>query len=107
MFAVIYRSWVWPDQEDRYQALWQTIANYFVTERGAIGSCLHKITEGYYLAYSRWPDRATRDASWSGDGEPSSEIPAYIAQAIGDIRLCIDPDRRMPEITMDVACDYL
>ena len=53
MFAVVYRSWVFPDKEDEYKKLWQQIATYFVSERGAIGACLHKTNEGYYLAYSR------------------------------------------------------
>ena len=107
MFAVIYRSWVFPDKEDEYKNLWQQIATYFVSERGAIGACLHKTNEGYYLAYSRWPDRATRDASWPGDKDPFELLPTNIAQIITDIRSYIDTSKPFPEITMDVACDLL
>ena len=107
MFAVIYRSWVFPDKEDEYKNLWQQIATYFVSERGAIGACLHKTNEGYYLAYSRWPDRATRDASWPGDKDPFDLLPTNIAQIIIDIRSHIDTSKPFPEITMDVACDLL
>ena len=107
MFAVVYRSWVFPDKEDKYKKLWQQIATYFVSERGAIGACLHKTNEGYYLAYSRWPDRGTRDASWPGDKDRFELLPTNIAQIITDIRSYINTLMPFPEITMDVACDLL
>ena len=90
MFAVIYRSYILPGQEAEYQRLWHQIATYFVEHRGAIGSCLHKSNEGYWLAYSRWPDKATRDASWPGDDAPSDVLPKNIRLAIIDIKKCAD-----------------
>jgi hypothetical protein len=69
MFAIIYRSYVLPGYESQYKDNWYTIANYFVKYRGAIGSCLHQAEDGMYLAYSRWPDKKTRDASWPQSGE--------------------------------------
>ena len=36
MFAVIYRSYLLPGKDARYQELWHKIAEYFVAERGAI-----------------------------------------------------------------------
>ena len=107
MFAVIYRAWIYPKKEQQYQQLWQEIARYFVRYRGAIGSCLHQTTDGYWLAYSRWPDQATRDASWPGVDAPSSELPAHIRSAIIDIRACRDPDRQFPEICMEIKNDLL
>ncbi len=107
MFAVIYQSWVLPEHEENYQQLWQKIADYFISECGAIGACLHKTQEGSYLAYSRWPDRATREASWPGDTDPFQSLPITIAQAITDIKTYIDESRHIPEITMDVTCDLL
>jgi hypothetical protein len=107
MLAVIYRTWVLQDKEDEYQKLWHVIANYFVKKRGAIGSCLHKTDEGYWLAYSRWPDKVTRDASWPGENAPSPELPDEIRQAIIDIKACIDQDRKFSEICMDIKSDLL
>jgi len=107
MFAVIYRGWLFEDKEAEYQKLWHVIANYFVERRGAIGSCLHKTEDGYWLAYSRWPDKATRDASWPGDKAPSSELPDEIRHAIIAIKACVDQDRKLPEIYMEVISDLL
>lgn len=107
MFAVIYRAHVLPGCEEQYQQLWEVIAKYFVERRGAIGSCLHKTEEGYWLAYSRWPDKATRDASWPGDDAPSTELPDNIRQAIIDIKACVDQERKFPQIQMEVVNDLL
>lgn len=106
MFAVIYRGYVNEGMESKYQKLWHKIATYFVEERGALGSCLHKTEEGYWLAYSRWPDKATRNASWPGDDAPSDELPNEIRQAITNIKDCIDQDRKFPEICMEMI-DYI
>lgn len=56
MFAVIYRGFVKPELETKYQELWHQIASHFIEHYGALGSCLHKAEEGMGLAYSRrWP----------------------------------------------------
>lgn len=100
MFTVIYRSYVIPGREEEYKKLWHQIANYFVNQRGAIGSMLNYSDDGYFLAYSRWPDRATRDASWPGEKDASKALPLEIQNAIKHIKLCADQDRPFEEITM-------
>lgn len=107
MFAVIYRSYIKPEFEIEYQKLWNQIANYFIKYRGALGSCLHKTEEGVWLAYSRWPDKATRDASWPGDNAPANDLPDAIKEVIIKIKECGDPDRKLPEICMEVVDDLL
>ena len=62
MFAVIYRFILKPEQEASCRQQWNKVANYFIERRGALGSCLHKGEDNLWLAYSRWPDKATRDA---------------------------------------------
>lgn len=107
MFAVIYQGYLKPGREEEYQKAWHQIASYFVSKRGAIGSCLHKAEDGKWIAYSRWPDKATRDASWPGEKDPSNELPEEIRQAILTVKGCIDPDRKLPDICMDVVRDLL
>lgn len=107
MFAVIYRSYIKPELENEYQKLWKQIAEYFIERRGAIGSCLHKTEDGIWLAYSRWPDKAIRDASWPGENAPSETLPNEIREAIVKIKECGDPDRKLPEICMEVVDDLL
>lgn len=104
MFAVIYRTYLKPDQEEAYQGLWNQVATYFIQYRGALGSCLHKTDEGFWLAYSRWPDRATRDASWSSD-VAMNDLPSFIKEAIAAMKNCADEERKLPEICMEMIDD--
>lgn len=107
-FGVIYRGYLKPGKEDDYQNAWQIVAQYFIEYRGAIGSCLHRTSDGMWIAYSRWPDEKTRDASWpGGKNGPSSELPYEILEAIMVIKDCLDPERKLPDICMEVANDLL
>lgn len=107
MFAVIYQGYVKSNRETEYKKSWHAIADYFIKHCGAIGSCLHQAENGMWLAYSRWPDKATRDASWPKDGAPSKEIPDDIKFAINTLKDCLDQDRKLPEICMEVIDDML
>lgn len=100
MFAVIYRGFVFPEREKEYKQLWHTIASYFVKNRGALESRLHKTDAGEYIAYSRWPDRKTRDLSW---GDASTQMPAQIVTAIQHLKECLDYSKSYDEICMDVV----
>lgn len=102
MFAVIYQIFVKPEAEQEYQTLWEQIGSYFVKHRGALGSTLHRANNGYWIAYSRWPDKATRDASWPGENAPSTELPDNIREAIIKMRNCVDSEKSLPEIQMNV-----
>ncbi len=106
MFAVIYRSYLKAGRESEYREAWNVVARYFVERRGAIGSCLHRAPDGLWLAYSRWPDEETRNASWPGENAPSNALPAEIRSAILTIQDCIDPDRKLPDICLEVVDCY-
>ena len=107
MFAVIYQTYLKPGKEAEYQQHWRKIATYFVEQRGAIGSCLHRTPEGIWVAYSRWPSKALRDASWPGDNAASEELSEDIRATIAAIKECGDSDRRIPEICLEVIDDLL
>lgn len=108
MFAVIYRGFVKPECEAEYQKLWHHIAEYFIQHCGAIGSCLHQAEDGMWLAYSRWPDKATRNAAWPGENtESKRSFPDDIQKAIIMLKEYLDPDRKLPEICMTVMDDLL
>lgn len=110
MFAVIYRFQLKPHQEASYKQDWLKIVNHFMEKCGAIGSCLHKGPDGLWVAYSRWPDKATRDASWPGDNAPAAELPEDIRLAINNMQAIktanIDLEQ-YDEICLDVVEDLL
>ena len=107
MFAVIYRGYVKAGREKEYQAHWHKIASYFISERGAIGSCLHQAEDGLWLAYSRWPDKKTRDLSWPSDDQYNDELPQEIILSINSIKDCLDDESKLPEICMEVVDDLM
>lgn len=104
MFAVIYKSYIHPEYEDEYLKLWEVIARYYVGNCGALGSTLHKTDEGQYIAYSRWPDKQTRDANW---GDNRRDLPSEIEKTIQHIKNCIDDTKPHDEICMKVVNDLL
>ncbi len=107
MFAAIYQGYLKPGSEEQYRRLWKIIATYFVEKRGALGSCLHRNSDGLWVAYSRWPDQATRDASWPGENAPSDELPSEVREAILQIQDCIDQTRKLPDLSLEVIEDLL
>lgn len=73
-----------------------------------MGSCLHKTTEGEWVAYSRWPSKETRDASWPQEGEePSENLSNEIKEVIISLKKCIDKDHPFQEVCMEVMDDLL
>lgn len=60
-----------------------------------------------WVAYSRWPDKKTRDASWPGKDNPSEELPQEIRKAILTIKDCLDEERKITDICMEVIDDLL
>lgn len=105
MFAVLYRGYIYPEREQEYQDMWKIVASYFINNRGAIGSVLHRTDAGEYIAYSRWPDRQTRDASWGDNADQAMDD--HVLDAIERLKACIDRDKPYDEICMDVREDLL
>ncbi len=105
MFAAIYRFYIRQGREKEYQKNWRKIASYFVAHKGALGSSLHRGEDGLWVAYSRWPSKAMRDAAWPGDKDPSMQLPHDIRQAIAAIKECSDHERKLPELCMEVVDD--
>ena len=103
MFAVIYQGYLKNGREAAYCQAWKRVARYFIEKRGAIGSCLHRTPEGVWVAYSRWPDKKTRDASWGNDR--AEDFPEEIREAMKALKDCLDEERKIPEICMDVMDD--
>lgn len=105
LFAVIYQGYIKEGRETEYNQAWHVVATYFIEHRGSLGSSLHRAESGLWLAYSRWPDKATRDASWPGEGAPSSDLPERVRQAVLTIKECLES--QLPELTMEVVDDLL
>jgi 8-oxo-dGTP diphosphatase len=103
MFALIYQWYVKSGKEEECREAWNQVARFFVARRGALGSSLHRTSDGLWVAYSRWPDKRTQDASWPKDGaSPSAELPSEICKAVLSLKDCLDPERKIPDICMEM-----
>ncbi len=102
IFAVIYQFDLLPGKEKRYQQLWREVSSYFVNAKGALGSALHKTHDGYWVAYSRWPSRTTRDTAWPAGDTPDLSLPKAIRTAIIEMKACASKEKTWPPIEMDL-----
>lgn len=59
------------------------------------------------MAYSCWPGKKSRDNFWSGENAPSEELPLEIRSAVLKIQDCLGPDRKIPDLCMEVVNDLL
>lgn len=107
MFAVIYRGYLKPGAEAVYQEAWHVVASYFVEHCGALGSVLHKTDDNLWVAYSRWPSKAVRDAAWPGANATNQTLPMNIATSIAIIKDCLIQENKLPDIEMEVIDDTL
>jgi hypothetical protein len=59
MFAVIYH-WKLKTgaDEEEFRKIWHEGTVKIYKERGSLGSSLHRLNDGTFLAYARWPNRA-------------------------------------------------
>lgn len=75
-----------------------------------MGSCLHKGNDNLGVAYSRWPDKATRDAAWPGDNAPNEELPKDIRDTIQKMQAIKEENKDLEnydEICLNVVEDLL
>ncbi len=62
------------------------------------------------MAYSRWPDKATRDAAWPGDNAPNEVLPLEIQASIKKIQAFKKENQDLEiydEICLEVVDDLL
>lgn len=96
-FAVIYRARIHPGKEDAYIAAWSRITELLRSERGALGSRLHRGPDGIWYAYAQWPSAAAREAAFklgSIDSLAEEQIRGSILE-------------HFPEIVLECMADYL
>jgi hypothetical protein len=91
-FAVIYRWRLKPGLEPQFVAAWERATRAIRAERGGLGSRLHKLDDGSWLAYAQWPTRAEWERARSApspDPEAVELMRAAIAES--DPPLLLEP----------------
>lgn len=99
MFAIIYRWQLKPGTEDKFRAAWKQGTKDIEELFGSGGSRLHRVSDGSWLAYARWPNEQVWNEAFR-DGPPSAavaEIQKYIEKEVDQISLEITDDLLIPE----------
>ncbi len=96
-FVVLYRWRVRAGMEDQFLAAWEIMTRKIKAERGGLGSRSHHADDGTYVAYARWPDRAT----WEAMGQQPSVDPEAGALMLDAIEETLEP------ILMEPLADLL
>jgi len=95
-FAVVYRWRLVEGREGAFERAWARVTEGLRAERGGLGSCLHRAEDGTWVAYARWPDRATwqrsRDAGAVDEGA-AERMRAAIAESLEPLLLDLLDDR--------------
>jgi quinol monooxygenase YgiN len=95
-FAVVYRWRLVEGRERDFELAWARLTERLRAERGGLGSCLHRAEDGSFVAYARWPDRATwqrsRDAG-AVDAAAAGRMGEAIAETFEPLLLDLLDDR--------------
>jgi heme-degrading monooxygenase HmoA len=89
-FAILYRWRLHEGTEESFVEAWSRVSELYLSERGSLGSRLHRGPEGLWYSYAQWPSEAARDeASARGpvDPEAGRQMRAAIAESLPEIIL--------------------
>ena len=96
-FAVIYRVRLHAGMEHTYTAAWSRITQVLQSERGGLGSRLHRGPEGIWYAYAQWPSAEARSNAFAL-GLVDTQAEQQMASAVAE---------RLPEIVLEPVADFL
>jgi Antibiotic biosynthesis monooxygenase len=97
IFIVLYRWRLHPGMESSFVAAWSRITELLRTERGSLGSRLHKGSDGLWYSYAQWPSAKARDEAFAlGSVDPAAG--AAMEAAIAE---------QFPEIALESVADFL
>jgi hypothetical protein len=96
-FTVLYRWRLHDGQEQSFVDAWSRLTKLLKSQREALGSRLHRGSDGIWYAYAQWPTAQARElafAAGSVDPQASASMRSAIAEAL-------------PEVILEVVEDHL
>ncbi|MFZ6812868.1 antibiotic biosynthesis monooxygenase family protein [Undibacterium sp. Rencai35W] len=89
-FMVLYRWRLHPGSEAGFIEAWTRISELYLTQRGSLGSRLHKGDDGIWYSYAQWPSAAARDAAFASaslDAMAAAQMRVAIAESLPEVIL--------------------
>lgn len=102
-FCVIYRARVHPDKEEKYIAAWSRLTRLLRSERGGLGSRLHRGNDGIWYAYAQWASAEARAEAFklsSVDPAAESDVVDSIVEYFPEILLDPIEDQLVPMLEL-------
>src|SRR5262245_3082183 len=65
-FVVLYRWRLHPGAEESFAEAWSRVTELLRSERGSLGSRLHRGSDGLWYGYAQWPSAAAREQAFAG-----------------------------------------
>jgi heme-degrading monooxygenase HmoA len=97
VFCAIYRWRLHPGAEQTFVEAWSRVTPLLVSERGSLGSRLHRGPDDIWYSYTQWP---SAEAKAEGLARPSVDPEAW-----AKMRECIAES--LPEIILGPVADFL
>jgi heme-degrading monooxygenase HmoA len=96
-FVVLYRWRLHPGTEQSFIDAWCRVSETLRSERGSLGSRLHRGPDGIWYSYAQWPSSQARDDAFAlGSTDPQAS--EQMAQAIAE---------RFPDIVLESVADFM
>jgi heme-degrading monooxygenase HmoA len=96
-FVVLYRWRLHPGSESSFVEAWSRVSELLRSERGSLGSRLHRASDGLWYSYAQWPSREARQDAFAL-GPVDVEATKAMEQAIAE---------RLPEIILEPVADLM
>jgi len=96
-FIVLYRWRLHPGTEESFVAAWSRVSDLLRSERGSLGSRLHRGDDGLWYSYAQWPSAKARTDAFAL-GSVDARAGEQMEQAIAE---------RYPEVVLQPAADFL
>ena len=96
-FAVVYRWRLHEGMEQQFVEAWSRISELLLSQRGSLGSRLHRGPDGWWYSYAQWPSAEAREqafAQGSVDPEASRQMKEAVAESL-------------PELVLESISDYM
>ena len=96
-FAVLYRWRLHPGAEASFVKAWSRVSELYLSDRGSLGSRLHRGPEGIWYSYAQWPSAEARERAFSM--EPlDTEAERQMQEAIAE---------HLPSIVLESVADFM
>lgn len=96
-FTVLYRWRLHDGQDQSFVAAWSRVTQLLKRDRGALGSRLHRGSDGIWYAYAQWPTAEARETAFAlgpVDAQASAAMQSAVAESL-------------PEVALEVVEDHL